>query len=210
MNRNLAYFFSGAFHPLIILTLLFGIAFIFYPFALSNIPDKARLYFIGVIFTTTFILPGLAVTMLKTSGLIGSIHMRKRADRFLPYGVVILIYGIVAYYLAWDKEINLVVSSIFYSTLVLLTVMLLITSFFKISMHSAGVCGLLGFVLGLQRFFPLDDNFLFLLSGLILAVGAVLTSRLSLNAHTMPEILAGGILGGLITYFCFYWFLMTI
>ena len=111
MNRNLANFFSGAFHPLLIPTLLFGFIFSFYPGSVYNLSFKGQIYFIAVIFVTTFLLPGLAILMLRTSNTITSVTLFERKERALPFIIITLVYMIIAYMFGLQRTFNTLVSA---------------------------------------------------------------------------------------------------
>lgn len=195
MNRNFAHFFSGAFHPLLIPTLLFGFLFTFYPQAAYNLTFSGQIYFVVVIFITTFLLPGLAILMLKTSDTISSVFMVKREERIIPFIIITLVYIIIAYMFAFYRSFNTLVSAILIGMAIISILITIITFYFKISVHSTTISGVIGFALGTQSQFTIVGDFVYIVSILVIIAGAVSASRLSLDAHTPNEILAGIVLG---------------
>ena len=70
----------------------------------------------------------------------------------------------------------------------------LITFFYKVSVHSIGICGLLGMLLPLNR--TSEDHMLFYPTlGVLIVAGIVMSARLQLNGHTLREVLIGGVVG---------------
>ena len=67
-----------------------------------------------------------------------------------------------------------------------------------------GVSGVLVFVAGLSMLY--QSNFLILISALIIATGFTAASRMQAKAHTIVELLAGILIGGMpqILLFLFY------
>lgn len=70
----------------------------------------------------------------------------------------------------------------------------LITFFYKLSIHSVAICGLLGIIMPLNKVAE-GNQLLFSTILLILLAGIVMSSRLQLNAHTPREILIGSVTG---------------
>jgi len=195
VNRNLAYLLSGAFHPLLIPTLLFGFIFTLYPGSSHNLSHKGQLYFIAVIFVTTFVLPGLSILMLKTSNTISSVTLFDRKERVLPFIIITLVYCIIAYMFALQKTFNPLISALVIGMAILSILLTLITFYFKISVHSTTISGVIGFTIGTHQNFPTEFNFIYMLTILVLLAGAVSSSRLSLDAHKPIEVLSGILLG---------------
>ncbi len=68
-----------------------------------------------------------------------------------------------------------------------------ITLFYKVSIHSAAIWGIVGILLPLNK--VADGLLLIPTIILIVAAGLVMSSRLMLNAHTPREVLVGSLLG---------------
>ncbi len=68
-----------------------------------------------------------------------------------------------------------------------------ITLFYKVSIHSAAIWGIVGILLPLNKI----SNGVLLIPTVIIIVfaGLVMSSRLMLNAHTPREVLSGSLLG---------------
>mgnify|MGYP001191321938 CR=1 FL=1 len=77
---------------------------------------------------------------------------------------------------------------------------LLITFFYKASIHSVGIWGVIGILLPLNK--VIDDSAIFVVTlvALVLA-GVVMSARLQLNAHTPREVLVGAVAGFSIGFF---------
>jgi membrane-associated phospholipid phosphatase len=82
----------------------------------------------------------------------------------------------------------------------------IVTFFFKVSVHSVAVCGIIGILLPLNN---ASEQGLLLyptVASLVMA-GVVMSSRLQLNAHVLREVLVGAVMGfaigfaGVITLF---------
>ncbi len=68
------------------------------------------------------------------------------------------------------------------------------TFFYKVSVHSLAICGLVGILLPLNKI--AEENTIFYATlALIVLAGVVMSARLQLNAHTPREVLVGSVLG---------------
>ena len=108
--------------------------------------------------------------------------------------MVTVYYGVTAYLFIFKMHVNQTVATIFLATGVLLLVLTLITFWYKISIHAAGVSGLVGILLALALNYP-NPVIGRLLIVFLICSGLVMSARLQLNAHTPMEILSGSLLG---------------
>ena len=103
-------------------------------------------------------------------------------------------------------SINNLIVVVFAATTVLILILTIITVFWKISIHSAAIGGVVGFIFALGMIHPIV-NFTFILAFIILIAGLVIYSRLMLNAHTPWQVYAGAVLGFLVCFMSIYYFL---
>lgn len=73
------------------------------------------------------------------------------------------------------------------------------TFFYKVSVHSVAMCGLVGMLLPLNNASGQGLLFYPMVAVLVLA-GVVMSARLQLNAHNPREILAGSVMGFVIGF----------
>ncbi len=90
------------------------------------------------------------------------------------------------------------------TTVVILTN--LVTFFWKISAHSAGVTGVVGFAVVYSIEYAGANSLLLPLVGAVAIMGIVMWARLYLNAHKPAEIIGGALLGFVICYGSIYFF----
>ena len=77
--------------------------------------------------------------------------------------------------------------------------------FLKVSIHSAGMAGLVGFILAIGYKFP-GHQLLFPIVFSILIAGLVMSARLFLNSHNPKEVLVGSVLGFSVCFLAVYVF----
>lgn len=161
----------------------------------SNLTDKGKSTVVGLVFITTFLIPALTVVMFKITKVIKDLHMKDRKDRLMPFMFISIFYLIVSFMIDGQQWMTPLLNIVFVAITTVVVVTNGITFKWKISAHAAGVFGLLGFVVALQRAFPSTHHLLLPLLLSITLCGIVSWARLYLNAHTPKEILSGALLG---------------
>lgn len=69
----------------------------------------------------------------------------------------------------------------------------IVTIFYKVSVHSIGVWGIVGILVPLNR--ATEGLLLYPLAGCLVIAGIVMSARLSLDAHVPREVLVGALIG---------------
>jgi membrane-associated phospholipid phosphatase len=150
----------------------------------------------------TFAFPLVIISIFRVFGTIRSFTMEERRDRIPVFFFVAIIYGFVTYLLFSKSRIS-VDDSLFKLFLIvdcLILASAIITIFYKVSVHSMGLMGVLGILLPLNKI--AENNSLVIPSIVILLIaGVVMSARLQLNAHTPREVLVGTATGFSIGFF---------
>jgi hypothetical protein len=122
--------------------------------------------------------------------------MVERHDRIIPFVFITLFYLMMTGLFYWKFHIGFQDNVFRFLVIIDLLVIAstLITFFYKISVHSIGICGLFGMLISLNR--VSEDHTLFYPTLAVLIVaGLVMSARLQLNVHTQREVLIGGAVG---------------
>lgn len=190
MNR-VAQLISVVFHPLLMTTYLFLLLSAFLPTVL--LPLRASWWFVMLIFGLTFFLPALNFLFFRVSGTMKDLSLANRSDRLVPFAFISILYGVVTLMFYWKFPVPGVLKLMMIVTaLVILSAV--ITLFYKLSVHSAGIWGVIGILLPLNK--ASDDGLLFWPTIVALVVaGLVMSARLQLNAHVPREVLVGAVVG---------------
>ena len=189
---------SNVLNPLLIPTYLF-LLFFRLLFEYNPLPTPGMVNrFLLFVFITTAIMPGIGVFILHKLGQIKTMNLFHRSDRTKPLLLSLFCYlsGLAVLY---NQNISNTSPLIFIYMGMGLTVLavLIVTQFYKISIHTTCVGGLLGFVLGLALLFR-DQIHPIPVSIVLLAVSSVVWARLYLNAHTPTQAWIGIGLGSLV------------
>lgn len=188
-------------------TYLCAILMVTYPPALDPVRSEIFVGFLLLIFLVTFLLPALNIFIFKIFGTISSIMMVERHDRIIPFVFITLFYLMMTGLFYWKFQIGFEDNVFRFLVIIDLLVIAstIITFFYKISVHSMGICGLLGMLIPLNRISE-DHSLFYPTLGLLIVAGVVMSSRLQLNVHTTREVLLGGVIGFSISLLAMFYF----
>jgi len=195
--RKIAAFISAIAHPLMMPLLAVFIAFNFdWYLAGRLVSDQENIIYL-IIAMSTIAFPGLNILLLKWYGVVSSLSMPIRKERSAPFISTLFFFGL-GYYLLRKGNLPVPLYSIYLGCCLVLLVLILINFRWKISIHAAGIAGVVGSTIGL---FQIHDFSNFWLVAILIAIaGLTLSSRLILSAHTPTEVYAGAVVGFAMTY----------
>ena len=186
----LAKLLSRLLHPIFIPTITLAIISTKF-LNIIILSNQLNIIIIGtVIFTLLF--PLLSILYLLFTKRIKSLQIEEKEERILPILFTIIWMLIGYYFLGNILEYAPIVNSIYLGMIATLGITLLITKYWKISLHMAAIGGCFGVFLNLQYIYGGVINyviFILILSGLL---GY---SRAILKAHNMRQIYSGFLLG---------------
>jgi hypothetical protein len=192
IENRIASLLSAVLHPLILPTLGMIILFNLNTYLSYSIPGQAKKFILLIVFINSAIAPVLSILLLKKTGFIKDVMLDERSERMLPL-LLSAIYFFITYYLL--RKVALPSLLYFYiigaTVLVLLT--LIITYRWKISIHMVSMGGFTGFLISLALLLHIDIDWLLILT--FLASGLLGTARVKLNAHDLPQVFAGYVMG---------------
>lgn len=161
---------------------------------------------LSIIFIVTFIIPAISIGTLRLSNFISDLNLVDKKQRFTPFLFVTCFYGITAYMFYAKLSVNNLIFLVFITTAILLFVLTLVTIFWKISAHGAGIGSVIGFILAISMAYPIPQ-FALVLAILSVFAGLIVYARLRLNAHTPLQMYVGVLLGAILCYSSLYFYL---
>lgn len=192
--NRMAQMLSLFLHPLLIPTLLFSLMATFRIDVLTPFNAENIYFLIVFVFIGTFLAPVLIISLLYFSKSISSLMLDEKMDRQKAMVASLLIYIGMAWMLYHHMKLNNFALWVFIEIVATMAVAIIITLFWKISLHSMGAAGLAMFCAFLaQKGFGNDIFYVFI--GSILLGGILLSARLFLEKHTLAQIVAGYGLG---------------
>lgn len=181
---------SYIFHPLWLPTyaMLFYFFHVGFMFTYENMAAKI----LAVILLTVFI-PIFFLILLKPLKIIDSFHLENVKERRIPLLLFTTISAVIINYIF--DPVHYKVPFYFFSAVFFCGLICVVLSFFKykISLHATGIASLVTFVVGFSLLYHISN--LWFISLLILAVGWVISSRISMKAHRIDELISGLVLG---------------
>jgi len=195
---------SYVFHPLLMTTLLF--------FTLFLIDSSVVLPYINamnqlllIIFLVTFVIPLISISFLRITHTISSFKLEERRERILPFAFITIFYGVACWMFLTRINLGPMINTMLLSITATILILTFITMFWKISAHSAGIGGLIGFLTVLYVEEPTALVRMALVVSVLVA-GVVMASRLKLNSHSPSQVYAGLILGFGLCFSSVYFF----
>jgi len=180
----LAKIISNIFNPVIVAPGAFAILIN----QASNPGSNRMLIWLIVLFFAT-IVPIVAMLWLKKKGAITDLDVSLREQRLIPLLIGIFSYGAAYVILEWLNADHITKGLVFCS-LTNIIIVTVITRYWKISIHAAGLTG------PLAALWVLWNSYAFPMAALAALVG---TSRVILKAHTPSQVVVGSIFGFVLT-----------
>jgi len=186
-----AKFLSLLFHPLWMPLIIYISVRTIDPYYIATTHADFLVFLLLII---NIIAPAASMLVMIRYGMLSSIELRDRKERFGPYMIVIFYY--VLSYAILRRYVDFLpgsVFSFFISVIVSLLLSLSINAYWKISVHMLAQGGVFGTLLALHVIHP-NLDMMFPTLSLIMA-GLTAYSRLRLEAHTHGQVYAGFCLG---------------
>jgi len=182
---------SVIFHPVFLP--VYGLLIIFNaPTFLYYIPyDIKRIIFLLAMVNMT-IVPLALMPFLKQRNLISSYSVETRIERVIPLGVGSMMYMITTF-IFFSYQIPVLIKSFMLGASIGSFLLLVITFRWKISIHAAGMGGLLGSAMTMSV--RTGANLAAFWVPLIIIAGLVMSARLTLGSHTPAQAYTGFLTG---------------
>ena len=183
---------SIVFHPLLMPSIgLFLIFNIGSHITYVSIEVKRIVYI--TVFVSSCMLPISIIPMLLALKQIKTIYMKSRKERIWPMFITGILFFAGFYFLSLIPTVPAFILKYISATIIAVYASLIITFYWKISIHMVGIGGLAGGLLAFAFMLGID---LHLLMSLIFAVAGLLgVARLYLDAHNPAQVYAGFMLG---------------
>ena len=203
-----AHLVSILFHPLGVLTytLIFLLSANPYVFGVSRLSEKMDL--ILIVFSTTFVLPAIAIFLMVRLQIVDDIQIRHRMQRVGPYIAAGILYSWITKNFLENTDIPPVLAMMSLACTLAIFVAFVINVQFKISLHAIGSAGMTAILFILHQYYPyarigvdlpaLGHVQIGLLTMVFLSVivaGLTGSARLILQVHQPKEVFWGYLVG---------------
>jgi hypothetical protein len=188
---------SGVFHPLVMPLATLVMVFALNPY-LQALPEVFM--YMGVVVLVNTLAPAVSIWVLHRRGYLSDLDIRNRKERALPF-IIVLAYFIMTYALLVLSPalfIPLVYLDMWMGLMASIGIALLITRWFKISMHMLAQGGVLGTVMAVQAMQMVPA---WTLNGvLVFIAGWVGFARIDMGVHRHIEVYTGYLLGFIVCF----------
>ncbi len=206
--RPIAQFISWLFHPLLMLTYMICLLMVVnpYSFGFSQVGEGRSGLLIIYVFLQATLIPGIAISMMKTLGLVPNLDLGDRTARIGPFIAAGVLY--LWLYVNFNRlpDVPLVFKSAILGTVIALFTAFVLNIFSKISLHAIGMGSLIGMIMVTMLLFNYNSfqfgnttySMYSLLFLAIILAGLVGSARVILE-NPGPKDLYGGYLVGFST-----------
>lgn len=182
LSKGISFLLHPFLMPVWLLTGLFAIGIIPH-----FIPASVKHYLWTVIILYTFLIPAMAVMLLKFFGIIPDLSLASRRDRVLPMIVLVAGYAL-CYWMLGVFPFLFILRRMLLVAVCCIIFAFIVNLFWQISLHMTAVGAAVGLVL-LLVVAGYDVLWLFCL--IVIAAGALASARLFLGRHSLPQIVVG-------------------
>jgi len=148
----------------------------------------------GGILTTCFLfsnlIPIITIIVLQKYGIISDLDASIRKQRIMPLSLGVL-YAAIGFIVLTLQNADAIIRGLMFCFITNTVIIILITRYWKISIHTMGIAGLIAALWVNGEQFPL-------IMGFILVLVAI--ARVVLKAHNISQVIAGSFLGMVLTY----------
>ena len=179
---------------------LLGVIFVFKIHAIYRIiyPNDFGNLLILLASILTFVFPFVSIYVLYRSGMVSDLSLTNRKERLLPSVITVAYYLGFYYFIRRINGLDEPILAGYFGGCLALIVSIVITSKWKISLHTQGISSLAGMMTGVTQVTFVSHTGLIV--ALLACIGLVGTSRLILNKHTPFQVYAGALVGFAIPY----------
>jgi membrane-associated phospholipid phosphatase len=187
LAKILSYIFHPIFMPLVGLAIIFNSGI--YE---SDLPGGYMRFLFLIVLLCNVMLPVSIIPVLIYIRHIQNLNIDERRERIIPLFFAAICFYIGYYLVALHSHSQLINLFMLTATAIVIVV-LLVSLFWKISLHMTGVGGITGLIIILSYLYRADILILFCIA--ILISGIIASARLASGSHNPLQILAGYLLG---------------
>ncbi len=191
--RVMAQVVSYIFHPLFIPAYVMAFLLYVHPYAFIGFDDRMKMLRLASVIVSTALLPAFSVFLLWRLDFTKSIHLRTQRERIIPYAIAMIFYFWVWYVFKNLSDTPLAAKQFLLGVFLAVCGAWMANIWFKVSMHSIAVGGVLAFFVMQALTNPSIGGVY--LSIAIFLTGLVCTARFIVSDHTRGEIYGGLLIG---------------
>lgn len=205
MEKKIVQIVSVLTHPLLLPTYIYLVLFSIPAYYNLTLTSHGQRTVIFVVFIATALTPlSIILLLLRNKSIKDKIVMEKRHERILPLIITSLFYY-ANYYLLATIPLHPVYQIINIIFSIIIVVALIVSFFWKVSLHMIGWGALVGILIAFSLF--MESNLLWYILGAICISGIVASARLILKSHHNNQVYLGFLMGfgiSIISFFIYF------
>ncbi len=159
---------------------------------LSQLTWQLKAALLALVYVMTLFLPTIGVYVYRRMRGLTVQELSLRTNRLVPYVLHIICYGMLLRFL-YNIHAPIFMGGIIVISLLVQCACTVVTLWWKVSMHSAGVGAIIGAIVAYSSIFHFNPVWWLCLA--ILVSGVVNSSRMFLRQHTLGQVLGGTLIG---------------
>ena len=171
---------------------ILGLTALFFMSYLNLYQPGYKFLVLAVVYFFTILLPTFLIHLYRNYHGWSLIELGSKERRIVPYVISILCY-FTCLHIMEQMHIPFFMRSIVVTALVIQIVCALINVWWKISTHTAGIGGVAGALFVFSEVFRFNP--LWWICLVLVIAGVLGTSRMILRQHTLPQVVAGFLVG---------------
>lgn len=187
LAKVVSYLFHPVFMPLLGVLLIFNSGIY-----VAEVPLEFKRFVYAMVILCTTVLPLTLLPAFYIFRSVGKITPNEKQQRIIPLFFTTICFFMGYFMLARYSPVKLINLFLFSCAVVALGT-LLISFFWKISLHMAGIGGLIAMIAVISLTYTVDMTVY--LSGALLVAGIIASSRLALQEHSIYQVMAGFLVG---------------
>ena len=200
MENRLAKVISYLFHPLLVPLYTLAVLLHLSGILTYSVPVSYLFIFYAIVLVMGCLFPLAFIFLLYKRKIIASLYMENRQERIFPLLAMAFLYYFL-YYLLRGIHFTSVFAWFMFGAAILAGLTMIISFFFKISLHMISMGALTGLLAGLIIRFEMD--LVWILLPVIFFSGCVGFARLNNDAHTPSEVYSGYGMGAAVMFLLF-------
>jgi membrane-associated phospholipid phosphatase len=213
INRSFYQLVSLVFHPLLmILYLLFMMAAI-NPYDFTAFQGEQKHLLIFQVVVSTVLLPGIAIVMMYSLGMVSSVELGDRKERMFPFIAVAVFYLWLFANFVYNPGIPRMLNVVLFASILAVFLAMVINLFIRLSVHCMAMGAVLSSVVLLywdwtqlysREIAWSSESMFYLILLCIICAGLVGTARLQLKVHSTSEVYTGYMIGFISPFMAYF------
>lgn len=190
--RIISLVFTPFYLPLVGIALLFTLSY------MNMLPTRFKLFVAAIVYLLTILVPTLLIHLYRRARGWSLLQLGHKRRHVVPYLISMLCYMACIWIMVASNVFHFIVVIVI-AALIIQTVALLVSIWWKISIHTAAIGGVAGALTAFAEMFHFNPVWWLCL--VLLFSGVLGTARIILRQHTTPQVVAGFMVGAASAFF---------